>query len=173
MDDAILGLHSVLAFLSECCPHPVGRLPTCYSPVRHSHHQTKAQWIPFDLHVLSTPPAFVLSQDQTLRKNLVFFRYASLQLRVASSAHMSALPGRRFAAPRLAQKSLRFTKLDLFPLCCVTASLRVLDVHEYVCGTPLRRSLPSEKISAFFTRSDCGIITVELVKITFQVYREP
>src|SRR3978361_28531 len=23
---------------------------------------------PFDLHVLSTPPAFVLSQDQTLRK---------------------------------------------------------------------------------------------------------
>ena len=25
---------------------------------------------PFDLHVLSTPPAFVLSQDQTLRRNL-------------------------------------------------------------------------------------------------------
>jgi hypothetical protein len=24
--------------------------------------------IPFDLHVLTTPPAFVLSQDQTLRK---------------------------------------------------------------------------------------------------------
>jgi hypothetical protein len=23
----------------------------------------------FDLHVLSTPPAFILSQDQTLRKN--------------------------------------------------------------------------------------------------------
>ncbi|EEX77013.1 hypothetical protein SELSPUOL_01618 [Selenomonas sputigena ATCC 35185] len=39
---------------------------------------------------------------------MVFLRYASLQLRVASSAHMSALPGRRFAAPRLAQKSLRF-----------------------------------------------------------------
>jgi hypothetical protein len=26
--------------------------------------------VPFDLHVLSTPPAFVLSQNQTLRKNL-------------------------------------------------------------------------------------------------------
>jgi hypothetical protein len=25
---------------------------------------------PFDLHVLSTPPAFVLSQNQTLRKEL-------------------------------------------------------------------------------------------------------
>ena len=27
---------------------------------------------PFDLHVLSTPPAFILSQDQTLRKNFCF-----------------------------------------------------------------------------------------------------
>ena len=27
---------------------------------------------PFDLHVLTTPPAFVLSQDQTLRKNEEF-----------------------------------------------------------------------------------------------------
>jgi hypothetical protein len=34
-----------------------------YSPVRH--------WCchPFDLHVLGTPPAFVLSQDQTLKLN--------------------------------------------------------------------------------------------------------
>ncbi len=28
--------------------------------------------LPFDLHVLSTPPAFVLSQNQTLRKNVIF-----------------------------------------------------------------------------------------------------
>ena len=27
-----------------------------------------ADWSPFDLHVLCTPPAFVLSQDQTLRQ---------------------------------------------------------------------------------------------------------
>ena len=34
---------------------------------------------PFDLHVLTTPPAFILSQDQTLRKkrvlNLVILNY--------------------------------------------------------------------------------------------------
>ena len=30
----------------------------------------QAPWIPFDLHVLSTPPAFVLSQDQTLHQEL-------------------------------------------------------------------------------------------------------
>jgi hypothetical protein len=28
--------------------------------------------IPFDLHVLSTPPAFILSQDQTLRKKVYY-----------------------------------------------------------------------------------------------------
>ena len=46
-----------------------GRSPTCYSPVRHSSTPTKVGAFPFDLHVLSTPPAFVLSQDQTLQKN--------------------------------------------------------------------------------------------------------
>ena len=28
---------------------------------------------PFDLHALSTPPAFTLSQDQTLKKDEIFF----------------------------------------------------------------------------------------------------
>ena len=36
------------------------------SPLNHNPKEA----IPFDLHVLSTPPAFVLSQDQTLQKNL-------------------------------------------------------------------------------------------------------
>src|SRR5215467_224439 len=41
-----------------------GQVPTRYSPVRHSLETE----IPraFDLHVLGMPPAFVLSQDQTL-----------------------------------------------------------------------------------------------------------
>ena len=34
-----------------------------YSPVRHSSSEEDS----FDLHVLGTPPAFVLSQDQTLK----------------------------------------------------------------------------------------------------------
>ena len=37
------------------------------SPLEHPHQKVGA--FPFDLHVLSTPPAFVLSQDQTLQKN--------------------------------------------------------------------------------------------------------
>src|SRR6185437_13719435 len=39
-----------------------GQVPTRYSPVRRSPAETRA----LDLHVLSAPPAFVLSQDQTL-----------------------------------------------------------------------------------------------------------
>ncbi|WP_315373719.1 hypothetical protein, partial [uncultured Selenomonas sp.] len=42
------------------------------------------------------------------KKNLVFFRYATSRLRRVSSAHTSALPGRDFAVPCLAKKSLRF-----------------------------------------------------------------
>jgi hypothetical protein len=38
------------------------------SPLNYSCIATEI--IPSDLHVLSTPPAFVLSQNQTLRKNL-------------------------------------------------------------------------------------------------------
>src|SRR5215213_481873 len=36
---------------------------------------------PLDLHVLSTPPAFVLSQDQTLQENSIAPRTRSLETR--------------------------------------------------------------------------------------------
>ena len=43
-----------------------------YSPVRHCPRiqltEVSIQRFSFDLHVLGTPPAFVLSQDQTLNK---------------------------------------------------------------------------------------------------------
>ena len=39
-----------------------------YSPVRHSSSEEDS----FDLHVLGTPPAFTLSQDQTLHIFIFF-----------------------------------------------------------------------------------------------------
>ena len=45
-----------------------GRLHTCYAPVRHSHRPLLI-YLPFDLHVLGLPLAFILSQDQTLHCN--------------------------------------------------------------------------------------------------------
>ena len=44
-----------------------GQIPKCYSPVRHSSPRSKLLALPFDLHVLGMPPAFNLSQDQTLQ----------------------------------------------------------------------------------------------------------
>ena len=65
-----LGPYAVLARLSLCYSPPKGRLPTCYAPVR--------RWYcyPLDLHVLSHPLAFALSQDQTLQ----FFRLESIPI---------------------------------------------------------------------------------------------
>ena len=60
--------HAVLAVLSDCYSPLPGRSPTCYAPIRHS--ATPCGAAAFDLHVLSTPPAFILSQDQTLRMKL-------------------------------------------------------------------------------------------------------
>jgi hypothetical protein len=58
--------YPVLAGFSASCPELEGRLPTCYSPVRRFTRFPK-ETFSLDLHVLGTPPAFVLSQDQTLQ----------------------------------------------------------------------------------------------------------
>ena len=57
--------HAVLPPVSRGYPAPLGRLPTRYSPVRCSCTPEGA--LPLNLHVLGTPPAFILSQDQTLQ----------------------------------------------------------------------------------------------------------
>ncbi len=64
--------HAGLADLSISCPPLKGRLPMHYSPVCHSTCPPKRTFA-FDLHVLGTPPAFTLSQDQTLQFDLYSF----------------------------------------------------------------------------------------------------
>ena len=56
--------HGVLPGVSTGCPPERGWLHTRYAPVRHSHSPEGE--IPYDLHVLGLPLAFILSQDQTL-----------------------------------------------------------------------------------------------------------
>src|SRR5687767_4027628 len=68
---AVLQGYPVLATVSRCYPRVRGTLPTCYSPVRRFQPVLLRELVSsLDLHVLSTPPAFVLSQDQTLRREL-------------------------------------------------------------------------------------------------------
>ena len=61
--------YAVLAVISHCYSPLIGRFLTCYSPVRHSPLPCKQGLSSFDLHVLCAPPAFILSQDQTLILN--------------------------------------------------------------------------------------------------------
>ncbi len=58
------GEHPALATVSRGYSGLQGRFLTCYSPVRRSPHPEGC--FSLDLHVLGAPPAFVLSQDQTL-----------------------------------------------------------------------------------------------------------
>ena len=55
---------------------PFGRLSRGRGQVLHvllsrSPLASTRRWVPFDLHVLGAPPAFILSQDRTLRPNML------------------------------------------------------------------------------------------------------
>ena len=73
--------YEVLIEVSLGCPSVKGRFPTRYSPVRRfprsESTEASSERFSLDLHVLSTPPAFILSQDQTLNENgmLTLSRY--------------------------------------------------------------------------------------------------
>ena len=62
--------HPELPRVSAGYPRAHGSFPTCSSPVRHVSHPKVT---PFDLHALGTPPALILSQDQTLHQVRVLF----------------------------------------------------------------------------------------------------
>ena len=85
--------HRVLLSLSADYPRLRGTLGTYYSPVRHF---TKGIAPPFsfDLHVLAMPPAFNLSQDQTLQlENRCSRRQAGLDLQEKGCPDGSRLLG--------------------------------------------------------------------------------
>src|SRR5947209_7450017 len=69
-------------------------------------------WFSLDLHVLSAPPAFVLSQDQTLRERVVSARRRKLSLRACAQSRslerdqtgFSSHPARRSGPSRSRRK---------------------------------------------------------------------
>jgi hypothetical protein len=72
-DHAIKRGYPVLIQVSLGYPGLRGRLLTCYSPVRRSVIDLVTRiYSSLDLHALGTPPAFVLSQDQTLQRTFMW-----------------------------------------------------------------------------------------------------
>jgi hypothetical protein len=66
---AVIRGHGVLIPVSRGYPPVYGRLCTRYSPVRRCPHPEGC--FSLDLHVLSLPLAFILSQDQTLHSKVL------------------------------------------------------------------------------------------------------
>ncbi|KAJ9539381.1 hypothetical protein OSB04_032114 [Centaurea solstitialis] len=64
-----------------------GQVLTRYSPVRHWKHH-----FPSDLHVLSMPPAFILSQDRTLHEIHSCITYSFLVRRQSGFGILSTVP---------------------------------------------------------------------------------
>ena len=73
--DVSVARYEVLIPVSRGYPSARGRLPTRYSPVRRfpltKSTEVSLASFSLDLHVLGTPPAFILSQDQTLNENVI------------------------------------------------------------------------------------------------------
>ena len=81
----LCGISTCFQVLSPCLGQIAHALLT-RPPLEHPTFQPKpsAQMSPLDLHVLSTPPAFVLSQDQTLMFNPLS-SLAALHFRLAKA----------------------------------------------------------------------------------------
>ena len=85
--------YGVLIIVSNGDPPAKSRLPTRYSPVRRfprpESTEASSERFSLDLHVLSTPPAFILSQDQTLNENDILrispYDLSDLKLKLTSN----------------------------------------------------------------------------------------
>ncbi len=104
-------------------------MSTCYSPVRHSTRTPKDAFA-FDLHVLSTPPAFVLSQDQTLQFETV-----------ASPESLNLPPGHAIyltvTKPSLTSRRSRASTFNAKAALPILLS-KIPKRHNIPTGTPVR-----------------------------------
>ena len=137
----MLCAYAVLAVVSNCYPPVWGRLPTRYSPVRHSVTRTfipkKSSWsASFDLHVLGTPPAFILSQDQTLMLKSLSFKsliFPESLLAYSDNSEFTVLRLLLFTEAFVCQSSLLvLTAWNLLSICwSILESFKVYSLFSY------------------------------------------
>ena len=127
---------------------PFGRLSRGRGQVLHvllsrSPLASLRRGVPFDLHVLGAPPAFILSQDRTLRPNMLGFEPVRSSQFIADrfrSIHMVLFDRKRnFSGPPLGGLAKNKSKLDHFKwfdvcpdathLVCPSSQYPVLKVH--------------------------------------------
>ena len=104
-----------------------------YPRVTHpsaTNFEKQALHRPFDLHVLGAPPAFILSQDRTLRPKCMGFEPVRSSQFIADrfrSIHMVLYRKRNFSGPPLGGLAKNKSKLDHFKWfdVCPDATLNV------------------------------------------------
>ena len=135
---------------------PFGRLSRGRGQVLHvllsrSPLASLRRGVPFDLHVLGAPPAFILSQDRTLRPKYMGFEPVRSSQFIADrfrSIHMVLLDRKRnFSGPPLGGLAKNKSKLDHFKwfdvcpdatqLVCPSSQYPVLKVHAFAAD-PVR-----------------------------------
>ena len=114
---------------------PFGRLSRGRGQVLHvllsrSPLASLRRGVPFDLHVLGAPPAFILSQDRTLRPKYMGFEPVRSSQSFADrfrSIHMVLYRKRNFSGPPLGGLAKNKSKLDHFKWfdVCPDATLNV------------------------------------------------
>ena len=114
---------------------PFGRLSRGRGQVLHvllsrSPLASLRRGVPFDLHVLGAPPAFILSQDRTLRPKYMGFEPVRSSQSFADrfrSIHMVLYRKRNFSGPPLGGLAKNKSKLDHFKWfdVCPDATLEV------------------------------------------------
>ena len=118
---------------------PFGRLSRGRGQVLHvllsrSPLASLRRGVPFDLHVLGAPPAFILSQDRTLRPKYLGFEPVRSSQSFADrfrSIHMVLLDRKRnFSGPPLGGLAKNKSKLDHFKWfdVCPDATLRSVSI---------------------------------------------
>ena len=111
----------------------LGHVPTRYSAVRRSSAGSKLPLLPLDLHVLGAPPAFILSQDQTLHKSVSVSKHKTL---------INIDDDRTYLKDRFL---ICTTKLSKFCFICTNSTLfRFLQIN--IVATRLKQSYSSERL---------------------------
>ena len=117
---------------------PFGRLSRGRGQVLHvllsrSPLASTRRWVPFDLHVLGAPPAFILSQDRTLRPKIWASSPSGPHNCYADrfrSIHMVLYRKRNFSGPPLGGLAKNKSKLDHFKWfdVCPDATLYIVSI---------------------------------------------
>ena len=115
------------------------------------NHRSNTHRFPFDLHVLSTPPAFILSQDQTLRifadatqaylLTPVRSATSALLRKAHSNSQVISLPNRSTSQPKARIQNNPKTT-DRSAGLAYLATLQLLMCHNFV--TLLHNRLPNQ-----------------------------